>query len=76
MQPHMPPDDYQRLRELAKLRALELRQQAIRDADAWLARVLVHAVRRGARWLRPARPQAVPSRLSNLRSPTPCQSLS
>lgn len=80
MHPHthssMHPDDYQRLRELAKLQALELRQQAIRDAHAWLAGVLVHAVRRGARWLRPGRPQAVPPRLSNLHASTPCQPLS
>jgi hypothetical protein len=38
--------------------------------------VLVHALRRGARWLRPGRPQAVPPRLSNLHASTPCQPLS
>ena len=80
MHPHtqssMHPDDYQRLRELAKLQALELRQQAIRDAHAWLGGVLVHTLRRGARWLRPGRPQAVPPRLSNLHASTPCQPLS
>ncbi|RQO80962.1 hypothetical protein [Acidovorax sp. FJL06] len=73
MHPHMPPDDYQRLRELAKLQALELRQQAIREAPAWLACAVVRAVRRMAGLLRFGRPQAVPSRSSTLHPPTPCQ---
>ena len=44
MSPYLPPDlhpdDYQRLRDAAKRHALQLRQEAIREAHAWVARGL------------------------------------
>lgn len=42
----MHPDDYQRLRDLARRHALQLRQEAIRDAQAALARGFLRVVRR------------------------------
>lgn len=53
-QPFAPvhPDDYHRLREAAKRRALQLRQEAIRDASAWAAGVFLGAVRRALQSLR------------------------
>lgn len=56
--PHKQPDDYQRLRDVAKLRALQLREEAIRDAPAWLARAVARAFQQLARRIRP---QSVPS---------------
>ena len=50
MSPYLPPDlhpdDYQRLRDAAKCHALQLRQEAIREAHAWVARGLVRLTRR------------------------------
>nr|WP_296021655.1 hypothetical protein [uncultured Acidovorax sp.] len=53
-QPFAPvhPDDYHRLREAVKRHALQLRQEAIRDASAWAAGVFRGAVRRALQSLR------------------------
>lgn len=53
-QPFAPvhPDDYHRLREAVKRHALQLRQEAIRDASAWAAGVFLGAVRRALQSLR------------------------
>jgi len=48
MQP-LSPDEYHRLREQAKRHALELRREAVRDAQAWLARTLLRWVRQALR---------------------------
>lgn len=73
----MHPDDYLRLHELARRRALELRQEAIREAPAWTARALVRAARAMARLVRR---HAVALHFfhpkSNPRFKTPCQPLS
>lgn len=39
---HLHPDDYQRLRDEAKRHALQLRQDAIREAHTWVARGFLH----------------------------------
>lgn len=46
MDPHLHPDDYQRLRDAAKRHALQLSQEAIREAHAWVARWLLQMTRR------------------------------
>ena len=43
---HLHPDDYQRLRDEAKRHALQLRQEAIREAHTWVARGFLRMVRR------------------------------
>jgi len=77
MIPYLPPDlhtdDYQRLRDAAKCHALQLRQQAIRDAYAWVARGLVRLTRRV---LHAMRILSAPSHLSTLEANTPCPPLS
>ncbi len=40
----MDPDDYQSLRDAAKRRALELREDAIRKATGWMARAVAGAL--------------------------------
>jgi len=46
MDPHLHPDEYQRLHASARRRALQLRQEAIRDSQVWLVCAFVRAVRR------------------------------
>ncbi|WP_422845064.1 hypothetical protein [Acidovorax sp. M2(2025)] len=48
MQP-LSPDEYHRLREQAKRHAMELRREAVRDAQVWLARTLLRWVRKALR---------------------------
>ncbi|PUA97758.1 MULTISPECIES: hypothetical protein [unclassified Acidovorax] len=73
MNPHLHPDDYQRLRDAAKRHALQLRQEAIRDAHAWVARGLVRLYRRV---LHAMQTQSAPSHPSTLEATTPCPPLS
>ncbi|GDY36709.1 hypothetical protein [Acidovorax sp. NB1] len=77
MQPHLHPDDYQRMRDAAKRHALQLRQEAIRDAHAWVVRGLLRLTRRVLHALRtrsaPANPSTTPS---TLKAVTPCPPLS
>ena len=77
MSPYLPPDlhpdDYQRLRDAAKRHALQLRQEAIRDAHAWVARGLVRLT---LRVLHAMRTPSAPSHLSTLEAYTPCPPLS
>lgn len=73
MDPHLHPDDYQRLRDAAKRDAMQLRQEAIREAHAWVAQWLLQMTRRvfhslGA-WSAPTTPLTP-------KAPTPCQPLS
>ena len=77
MNPYLPPDlhpdDYQRLRDAAKCHALQLHQDAIREAHAWVARGLVRLTRRV---LRAMRTPSAPSHPSTLEASTPCPPLS
>ncbi len=73
MDPRLYPDDYQRLRDLALRHAMQLRQEAIRDAHAWVARGLVRMTRRLFHSLRPP---SAPTHPSTPEAPTPCQPLS
>ena len=77
MSPYLPPDlhpdDYQRLRDAAKRHALQLRQEAIREAHAWVARGLVRLTRRV---LHAMRIPSAPSHPSALEANTPCPPLS
>lgn len=73
MDPHLYPDDYQRLRDLAKRHAMQLRQEAIREAQAWVARGLVRMTRRIFPSLRP---HSALTHSSTPEVPTPCQPLS
>ena len=41
---HLHPDDYQRLRDEAKRHALQLRQDAIREAHTWVARGFLRTI--------------------------------
>lgn len=66
----MDPDDYQRLRDAAKRRALELREAAIHEATDWMARAVVGALQRLARLFRP---HAAPLHTCNTELKTPCQ---
>jgi hypothetical protein len=68
----MHPDDYQRLRDRARRDALRLREQAIREAHAWVAGVLLRAARRVLRGTGLNAPSpASPS--PQKRKTTPCQ---
>ena len=71
------PDDYHRLREAAKRHALQLRQEAIRNATAWAAGLLWRAVRGALQSLRrgpPLRCAPLPLRRSSHQEPqAPCQ---
>ena len=70
MDPHLHPDEYQRLREAAQRHAMQLRQEAIREAHAWVARGLVRMTRRVFLFLRTSSAPAIPS---TQEAPTPCQ---
>lgn len=74
------PEEYQRLRDAAKLRALRLRQEAIREAGAWAADALRGWFRCALQCLRRPQPLARraavprPSSLSSTQEPqAPCQ---
>ena len=73
MDPHLHPDEYQRLRDAAQRHAMQLRQEAIREAHAWVARGLVRLTRRV---LHAMRTPYAPSHLSTLEANTPCPPLS
>lgn len=77
MSPHQPPDlhpdDYQRLRDAAKCHAQQLRQEAIRDAYAWVDRGLMRLTRRV---LHAVRTPSAPSHPSTPEATTPCPPLS
>ncbi len=73
MNPHLHPDDYQRLRDAAKRHALQLRQEAIREAHAWVARWLLQMTRRVFHSLRA---RSAPTTPLIPKAPTPCQPLS
>ena len=73
MDPHLHPDDYQRLRDAAKRHAMQLRQEAIREAHAWVARGLVRLTRRV---LHSLRTRSAPVNPSTLEVTTPCRPLS
>ena len=77
LNPHLHRDDHQRLHDAARHQALQLRQQAIREAHAWVARGLLRLTRRVLRalWTRsaPAHPFTHPS---TPKAPTPCPPLS
>lgn len=73
MNPHLYPDDYQRLRDAAKRHALQLRQEAIRDAHAWVARGLIRLTRRV---LHSLRTRSAPANPSLPETATPCPPLS
>ncbi|OGA60423.1 MAG: hypothetical protein A2710_18270 [Burkholderiales bacterium RIFCSPHIGHO2_01_FULL_64_960] len=70
---HLHPDDYQRLRDEAKRHALQLRQDAIREAHTWVARGFLRMVRRAFHL---ARTEAEPMNPSTPELKTPCQPLS
>jgi len=70
MDPHLHPDDYQRLRDAAKRHALQLRQEAIREAHAWVARWLLQMTRRIFLSLRA---RSTPTTPLTSKAPTPCQ---
>jgi hypothetical protein len=69
MSPHLHPDDYQRLRDAAKCHALQLRQEAIREAHAWVVRGLVRLARQV---LHPLRTRSAPVNPSTPETATPC----
>ena len=73
MNPHLHPDEYQRLRDAAQRHAMQLRREAIREAHAWVARGLVHMARRVVHslWTR-----SVPTTPLTPKASTPCQPLS
>ena len=73
MDPHLHPDEYQRLRDAAQRHAMQLRQEAIREAHAWVARGLVRLTRRV---LHAMRTPSAPSHPSALEANTPCPPLS
>lgn len=73
MPPHLYPDDDQRLRDAARRHALQLRQEAIREAHAWVARGVLHIARRVTHFLRTP---SAPTNSVNLEATTPCQPLS
>ncbi len=73
MDPHLHPDEYQRLRDAAQRHAMQLRQEAIREAHAWVARGLVRLTRRV---LDAMRTPYAPSHQSTLEANTPCPPLS
>lgn len=71
MPPHQYPDDYQRLRDDAKRQAVQLRQEAIRAAHAWVARGFLRMVRRV--FHRARADEAPPTNPSTPELKTPCQ---
>jgi len=73
MDPHLHPDEYQRLRDAAQHHAMQLRQEAIREAHAWVARGLVRMTRRVFLFLRTP---SAPTTPSTQEAPTPCPPLS
>lgn len=70
MDPHLYPDDYQRLRYLAERHAMQLRQEAIREAHAWVARRLQ---RMGRRFLQALKTPSTLSQPPTPETPKPCQ---
>ncbi|ODS60748.1 MAG: hypothetical protein ABS37_17040 [Acidovorax sp. SCN 65-108] len=66
----MDPDDYQRLRDAAQRRALELREDAVREATDWMARAVAGALQGVVRIFRPL---AAPHHTCNTELKTPCQ---
>lgn len=70
MDPHLHPDEYQRLRDAAQRHAMQLRQEAIREAHAWVARGLARMTRRVFLFLRTS---SAPTPPSKQEAPTPCQ---
>lgn len=72
MDPHLHPDEYQRLRDAAQRHAMQLRREAIREAHAWVARGLVRMTRRVFLFLRTPSAATTPS---TQEAPTPCQPL-
>ncbi|CAN7582451.1 hypothetical protein LJR189_004220 [Acidovorax delafieldii] len=72
MDPHLHPDEYQRLRDAAQRHAMQLRREAIREAHAWVARGLVRMTRRVFLFLRTP---SAPTTPSTQEAPTPCQPL-
>jgi len=70
MDPHLHPDDYQRLRDAAKRHALQLRQEAIREAHAWVARWLLQMT---LRLFHSLRARSAPTTPLTPKAPTPCQ---
>lgn len=73
MDPHLHPDDYQRLRDAAKRHAMQLRQEAIREAHAWVAQWLLQMTRRVFHSLRA---RSAPTTRLIPKAPKPCQPLS
>lgn len=69
---HLHPDDYQRLRDEAKRHALQLRQEAIREAHTRVARGFLRMARRAFHL---ARTEAAPMNPSTPELKTPCQPL-
>lgn len=80
MKPPLNPDEYQRVRDVAKRCATQLRQQAMREAQDWAVRGLQQVARRIVHGLR-APPASHPPLPSSLPQPTcleatkPCQPL-
>ncbi|PVY90686.1 hypothetical protein C8C95_1523 [Acidovorax sp. 99] len=72
MDPHLHPDEYQRLRDAAQRHAMQLRREAIREAHAWVARGLVRRTRRVFLFLRT---RSAPTTPLTPKAPTPCQPL-
>jgi len=70
MYPDQYPYDYQRLRDEAKRHAMQLRQEAIREAHAWMARGIVRMTRRVFHSLRTP---SAPTTQFTPEAPTPCQ---
>ncbi|MDH4447835.1 MAG: hypothetical protein QE488_09385 [Acidovorax sp.] len=73
MDPHLNPDDYQRLRDAAQRHAVHLRREAIHEAHAWVARGLVRLTRRV---LHSLRTRSAPVNPSTLEATTPCRPFS
>lgn len=71
LHPHLHPDDYQRLRDAAKREALQLREDAIREAQTWVARGLMRIVRRFFHAVRFNKAASINP--SNPELKTPCQ---
>lgn len=72
MAPHLYPDDYQRLRDAAQRHAVQLRQEAIREAQAW---VVLGIVRMSRRVFHSLRTPSAPTTQATPEAPTPCQPL-
>jgi hypothetical protein len=73
---HLPPEVYQHLRDAAQRRALQLREEAIREAHVRMARLLRRGVRGAMQFvcrLRLPRSAAAAIPSPTQEFPTPCQ---